>query len=509
MEAEGARIGQIRIVNNDVFDTNDAQENKMLFRWANALHIRTRPHVIESALLFKRGDLLSVRVLDETERLMRSARYLYGVRFRAEAYHDGVVDLAVETLDTWSLDPGFSASRAGGANSSGIALREYNLLGTGMSLGYGRSRNVDRVSNELQLSTERLLGSRAAFNYAHALNSDGQRDAVSLVRPFYALDARWAAGVSASQDDRIDSVYNAGTVVSQYRRQLTQAEVFGGSSAGLVDGWARRYSLGVSLRDSVYAPEPGLVAPAQLPQAEKLVAPFVRAEWVEDRFERQQNRNLIGRPEFFALGVAATVQLGWARTGWGSSHDALLYSAAVSRGFEPAPEHTLTTAASLSGQYASGQVSRQRFSAQARYYLPQSPRWLFYAATSADVLTRPELGDVLLLGGDSGLRGYPLRYQSGNQRSLFTLEERFYTDLYVWRLFRLGGAAFFDAGRAWGGDNVNTVQPGWLSDVGMGLRIVSARAAFSNVLHVDLAFPLDPTSNIKRVQILVKTKVSF
>jgi hemolysin activation/secretion protein len=134
---------------------------------------------------------------------------------------------------------------------------------------------------------------------------------------------------------------------------------------------------------------------------------------------------------------------------------------------------------------------------------------LFYAAAAGALQTRPEPVDALLLGGDNGLRGYPLRYQSGSRSALFTVEERCYTDLYIWRLFRVGGAAFVDVGRAWGGVNTNPLNPGWLTDVGAGLRIVSARAAFSNVLHVDLAFPLNATADIKKVQVLVKTKASF
>ena len=67
----------------------------------------------------------------------------------------------------------------------------------------------------------------------------------------------------------------------------------------------------------------------------------------------------------------------------------------------------------------------------------------------------------------------------------------------------------FDAGRAWGGAGTNLQDPGWLSNAGIGLRIVSARAAFSNVLHIDLAFPLDAPSDVKKVQLLVKTKTSF
>lgn len=228
LEAAGATVGEIRVLTRDVFDTDDPKENKRLFRGANALHIQTRPGVIERALLFKRGDPLSVRLIDETERVLRSARYLYDVKFRPVAYHDGVVDIEVETQDTWTLDPGVSAGRSGGANSSGIHLKEYNLLGTGMSVSYGRSNNVDRSSNEFQFANEHAFGTWTSLSYSLAQNSDGRRDAASIVRPFYALDTRWAAGITASKDDRIESIYNAGNVVSQYRHRQNQAEVFGG-----------------------------------------------------------------------------------------------------------------------------------------------------------------------------------------------------------------------------------------------------------------------------------------
>jgi len=169
----------------------------------------------------------------------------------------------------------------------------------------------------------------------------------------------------------------------------------------------------------------------------------------------------------------------------------------------------LTASASVAGHAEDGSVHRLRLGAKVRCYLPQGPRWLFYAAASGDLLRNPNPTEALPLGGDNGLRGYPLRYQSGTRRALFTVEERFYTDLYVWQLFRVGGALFFDAGRAWGGDYVNSIDPGWLSNVGAGLRIVSVRSAFSNVLHVDLAFPLGASADIKKVQLNVKTKTSF
>ncbi len=509
LEALGATIGEIRILNRDIFDTSNPKEDKLLFRWANALHIQTRAGVIERTLLFKSGEPLSVRLIDETERVLRGTRYLYDVHIEPFAYHDGVVAIDVLTRDTWTLDPSVSVARSGGANSSSIRLNEYNLLGTGISLSYGRTTNVDRSSNEFQFANDRAFGGWTALRYSHARNSDGQRDAASVAQPFYALDTTWAASASASKDDRIDSVYNAGVVASQYRHRENRAELWGGWSEGRVDGWVQRYSIGARQSSDAYALSPGLTAPAQLPPDEKQVAPFVRYELIEDRFEKLRNRNQIERPEFFAMGWAATLQLGYAATALGSTRNAWHYVASVARGFEPSAGQTLLASGEIGGEYADRQVRRQRVGAKLQYYLPQNKAWLFHAAASGDALTRPDPGEELLLGGDNGLRGYPLRYQSGNRRALITLEERAYTDVFMFQLFRLGGAVYFDTGRAWGGTNTNTANPGWLRSAGAGLRIFSVRSAFSNVLHIDVAFPVDSEAAVKKVQFLVKTKASF
>ena len=57
-----------------------------------------------------------------------------------------------------------------------------------------------------------------------------------------------------------------------------------------------------------------------------------------------------------------------------------------------------------------------------------------------------------MLGGDNGLRGYPLRYQAGDDNALMTLEQRFYSNWQPLKLFNVGAAVFFDAGRTWGDD---------------------------------------------------------
>jgi hypothetical protein len=539
LEAAGARFGKVSTVTQDVFDTSDPQEDKLLFRWANNLHIQTRPGVVARALLFKTGDPVQVRVIEETERLLRGNRYLYDVQIRVVAVNGGVnggvVDVEVSTRDTWSLEAGASASRAGGANSSGLQIRDQNFLGTGMLVSLGRSKTVDRTGTEFQIASDRVLGTALSASYSHANNSDGRRDAVAITQPFYGLNSRWAGGFSASKDDRVDAVYSAGKVASQYRHQQDRAEAFLGWSPGLVNhpgsGWVQRYTVGVLLQADTRGAEPGLLAPPQLAQLppgqslqDKRVAPFVRCAVIEDRFERETNRNLIGRPEYFALGFASSVQLGWASRAWGSSHNTWLYSFAVSQGFEPVADHSLIVAASASGETSgtasstgsstasSGTVTRQhQLGLHAQYYAPHNKHWLFYASAAADTLTHRDPATTLHLGGDTGLRGYPLRYQNGSRRVLLTLEERYFSDLYVWRLFRVGGAAFFDAGRAWGDSAApapNTNND-WLANAGVGLRIVNSRAAFSSVLHIDIAWPINAPADIKKTQFLVKSKASF
>ncbi|HYS75910.1 MAG TPA: hypothetical protein VEM38_07460, partial [Burkholderiales bacterium] len=152
LEAAGAVIGEIRINNLNIFDLEDPKENGVLYRAANFLHVQTRASVIRRQLLFKPGERVSVRLIDETERLMRSNRILYDVSVAPVAYRDGVVDIEVRTRDTWTLEPGVSASRQGGTNRRGATLKDTNVLGTGVLAGVERSYDADRTTTQYRVT---------------------------------------------------------------------------------------------------------------------------------------------------------------------------------------------------------------------------------------------------------------------------------------------------------------------------------------------------------------------
>ena len=92
---------------------------------------------------------------------------------------------------------------------------------------------------------------------------------------------------------------------------------------------------------------------------------------------------------------------------------------------------------------------------------------------------------------------------------LLTIEQRYYTDWYPFRLFRVGGAIFADVGRVFGDNPVTGPNLGWLKDVGVGFRFAPTRFGSKRVVHLDLAFPLDGDPTIDDVQILLEAKRSF
>jgi len=509
LEAAGAKIGEIRIDPQNIFDLEDPKENSVLYRAANALHIRTRPEVIRRQLLFRSGEPLSVRIIEETERLLRGNQSLYDVSIRPVAYHDGVVDIEVRTRDTWTLAVGVSASREGGSNRHGVTLRENNALGTGIQVGINRTSDFDRTGTEYRITDNHAFDGWTTVDYALTQYSDGELKYFQLARPFYALDTRWGAGVTGSKGNRIESVYTNGVISGQYQHKQDRAEAFGGLSKGLAEGWVHRYSAGISYAMDAYDLDPDLPMPAELPQDQTLVVPFLRYEVVQDRYEKVKNRDLIERPEYFLMGWQSKLQLGRSLTSLGSTQDVWQYSASASDGLKLSAGQTLLASASISGQSGYAPLNNQLSSGSIRYYGRARGDLLFFASLAGDVLKDPNSTNQLLLGGDTGLRGYPRNYQAGNQRVLLNLEQRMYTDWYPFRLFRVGGAVFYDLGRAWGGPTENTTNAGWLSDIGLGLRIVSARASSANVYHIDLAFPLNRDPNIKPVQFLVTTQSSF
>ena len=509
LEAAHVVIGAIVLEKEDIFDLSDPKEDKRLYRLANKLHIITKDRVIQDQLLIKSGDDFSQRLVDESARILRGNSYFYDVSITPKNRQDGTVDLHVNTHDVWTLKPGFSYSRSGGENRTLIKIEELNLFGRGQQIFVARSKNVDRESKIFTFRDKNIGKSWAAVKLGLADNSDGHSSSLSVVRPFYALDARWAAGASAYDVDRRSVLYQLGEEAAEYRHEQRYFSAFRGWSAGLRDGWVRRYSAGVVSDDNQFSSVIDATLPAAIPENRKFVYPFFAVELLQDRFETTVNRDQIKKTEDFLTGTRFTASLGWASEGFGADRESILYSLGVSRLFGELAQTALVLSANASGRHESGAMANALISATARYYHQQSEKRTFFATLSTTLGDNLDLDNPVQLGGDSGLRGYPLRYQSGDSKILLTLEQRYFWDWYPFRLFRVGGAIFADAGRTWGANPLGNRSLGWLSDVGIGLRFASTRTGTRSIVHLDIAFPMNGDSSIDSVQVLLESKKSF
>lgn len=509
LEAAGAVVGQVIIDARDIFDTEDPGDDKALFRLMNKLHVRTRKPVIERQLLFAPGSPFRRQLLDESERILRRTNYLYDAQISVVACDHETVDLRVLTRDVWTLQPGISLSRSGGESRFGFDIWEENFLGRGGSVRYQRRITEERTSTEIGFADQNLGGRWIALDTAVADNSDGHLFRLSLERPFYALDTRWAVGGQFVDERRDDDVFSLGDEIGAYRQSLTYLDLYHGRSSGLVDGWVRRWLIGLVYDDRIFANSNDSLDPALIPQDRKLVYPYLEYQVIEDRFARVANLDQIHRTEDVLLGADLRFRLGLVSEGLGSDRNGLVFSALGIRGYGD-PEHMLWSFSAYgTGRVESDGLQNTLAGGSARWYLRQSDRRLLFATLRGDVSEQLDLDNPLEIGGDNGLRGYPLRYQRGDGRMLFTLEQRYFTDYYLWRLFRVGHAIFFDIGRVWGENPFGGENLGWLRDVGFGLRLASTRSSSGRMLHLDLAFPLDGDSSIDNVQLLFEARRSF
>ncbi|MGO9992193.1 MAG: BamA/TamA family outer membrane protein [Steroidobacteraceae bacterium] len=510
MEAAGAVIGNVDIDIRNIFDQSDPRERSGLFRLADELHLRTKPAAIRARLLFASGDRYRARKLAETERALRLLTYVYDAHIVPVHYADGKVDVKVITKDVWTLSPGISFGRAGGTNATSFNLQDTNILGWGKSLQISHGSTVDRTSNTVAWTDPNVLGSHWTSAATDVDSSDGRTRSLQLGQPFYSLDTPWSVNMSGLGFDRTVSRYNLGNIVDQFKDNETSYQLSGGLSSGLVDGWVKRLTFGMTYDRNIFVPTPLTATPAKvLPPDRTLSYPFVGFDILQDYYKKVGDENEIGRTEDLYFGTEVTGSVGLSNSAFGADRNAVMLAATAVKGFELPVEQQLFLTGDFSTRIEEGRARNLVADAGAKYYWRWREACLLYAAVAATVTDSLDPDMQILLGGDNGLRGYPLRYESGTSRALVTVEQRFFTDWYPFRLARVGAAVFADAGRTWGSGVIGNSDPGLLRDVGFGLRLGNTRTGLGNVVHVDFAFPLSNIAGIQKFQFLVQTFQSF
>jgi hypothetical protein len=503
VDLEGLPITEISIDNRDIFDTDLPEENLLVHRLGNKLHIKTRKETIENQLLIKAGDPYSEQLLRETERLLRSRDYIHDARIESDLVCGEGVRLTVVTTDNWTLSPSISVSRSGGETRTVVEIEESNLLGYGTQLKVLTESDEDRDSDAIAFRDSNWFGNFKILDLEFADNSDGHRSAVSLERPFIQQDSRYAWSIQGISFERENPIYEEGDKVASIGEETEAAEVSFGWSGGLVNGSVSRHRVGwAGIRQDYFTvDDPAL----ELPENVENYYPFYEYEYLRLKYTEKVNFLVMGVTEDIELGNRFAYRIGWKDEAYDATQEGHVFALNYDFGSFISPQTLAIYNLKLEHENNRDIDDTGRFEAQSRFYhfLDEHNSYQFNGSFQA--AQNPELFEQIEIGGDSGLKGYPVRFQNGERALTLSAERRIYFNVYLWRLFKFGFAAFAEVGSAWNtGDN-----PVWLGDVGGGVRLVSTRQSASKVLHIDIAFPLSETGGIDDYQLFVKAKTEF
>lgn len=199
-KSNGKIIRKIIIETLDPFGQSVSNESKKpqntFERFGNSIHLKTKEFTIKNLLLFRKFDLCDSLVLKESERLIRSQRYIREVVVTPiflGASNDSV-DVKIRVLDSWSLIPNGSYS----SNQSSLKLTERNIFGLGHQISGNLQNRLNTKEQAFfaRYSINNIKNSfiRLDLEYSNEFNNNSRRS-VNLSRPFYSVFAKNAGGI--------------------------------------------------------------------------------------------------------------------------------------------------------------------------------------------------------------------------------------------------------------------------------------------------------------------------
>lgn len=486
-DLQGKKIRSIQFNSLSVFDKDDPDENNSLYLFLNKLHINTRPSVVRAQLLFEEGEVLNVKKIQESERILRKRPYLTNAYIVPVTVCAEQIDIMVVTQDAWALEPQLSLSKESEGTKSGFAIADGNIFGTGNSLTIGYEENTQRNLISYDFSNPHIFNSQIAAKIYYADTSDGRDTIVDISHPFYSLQTPWAAGFYTQDVTLEEPIRHMDEQINEFRHQTMHNRVYFGLATDVNPTYTQRWLVGISNEEDNFFETGDTLQP--IPGERKAVYPWIEYQYLENRYGVFKNVNQIQRPEDIALGQNLSFRLGYGGTQFDNPDDVVRYIGKYTYIVDFDSEHIFETTVNLDGRYYSKlegiNSTVAGINLTYNYFQDEKRRW--YVGFNYDIGQDLAQYEELTVGDISGLRGYPTDYQRGDERYVFTIERRYFSDIHIFNLMRVGAVVFFDMGKAWGVE-----QYGYsplLSNVGFGLRLSSSKVRIGNVVHIDIATP--------------------
>jgi len=498
-DIENIKISRIDLDAQNVFNPDIENENKSFHQTANRLRIQTKDHVIRRELLFKVCDQLDLRVLDETERNLRSKSFIKdALVYPLKQCEDGVV-VKVVTKDNWTLQPGISFGVSGGKSKYSFELQEKNLFGLGKSLKFKYKKGLVRNEKSIEYYDPNLLGSKRTLRVGYQNNSDGNQKHFNLTDPFYSLNTKYSWEVDYLDWRLINPIYNAGKVIDEIGQDIKKSTIQAGKLIISGDQKYHRLSVGLTSDESTFFNSADFPS-TQLPEMRDYKYPWIGYEFISEDFIEKTNFNSMGRTEDISLGHQVNLKLGR-----DFSNSITHFDFNYKKGYSLNPDNLVTLNAYAHGIHNSIGLLNTHIGIKAKWHHFQSASKTFFVSTTLDLGKNLFPEQPQYLGAETGLRGYPFRYFTGDNIWLTTVEQRFFYNWYPLHTFQFASAFFIDAGSTWS----NGQEKEFFTNVGVGFRLVPTRTSGGQVIHFDLAFPTESRPNIDSVQLQIRAKKSF
>src|ERR1041385_3655964 len=213
---EGKIIRGIHITTLDPFgytaaDTAVATQNT-LSKAGNKLHIKSQSITIRNLLLIHKNEPLDSLLVKESERLIRTQKYVNEVFFYVVSAGADSVDIFIRGMDKWSIIPKGAIS----TSSYTIDLTDKNFLGFGHEFQnvFTRNYTAGNYSFNTNYSIPNIRNTyiSTALHYGIDANKNISRS-LAVDRPFFSPFAKWAAGFFVSQQFQNNSVHGSDSVL--------------------------------------------------------------------------------------------------------------------------------------------------------------------------------------------------------------------------------------------------------------------------------------------------------
>ncbi len=208
---EGKIIRKIDIVTLDPFgnsvNASTEPDQNWLVTAGNSLHIKTQTIAVKNLILIRKNEPFNSFYTKESERLIRSQKFVHDVYFYVSSAGPDSVDILIRELDNWSIDPMIAVS----PTHLEFGLSDNNFLGSGHQFLNVFSRNISTgISSFLtNYFIPNIKATHINSTLHYEVNGYGDlRKSVSLDRPFYSPFAKWAAGIYFGTRVKKDTLNN-------------------------------------------------------------------------------------------------------------------------------------------------------------------------------------------------------------------------------------------------------------------------------------------------------------